>query len=197
MNRFAAIAAAVVGMASATAAFASPPGPGHGALGPTPCLLSDISPAAMACVGWYGGNLNSSSPTDKADSAADLNTLLGVSTYTGPTLTWLEDLVVGGPTIDFTTPLYGMTVVSFHVGAAKGAAGDVGYEGTAFYEFNAGHLPGGLDTFSFNRPGLSNARLFSTGTPGIPEPASWALMILGFAGLGATLRRHRAMAKLA
>ncbi|HET6971712.1 MAG TPA: PEPxxWA-CTERM sorting domain-containing protein [Phenylobacterium sp.] len=29
---------------------------------------------------------------------------------------------------------------------------------------------------------------------GVPEPASWALMILGFGGVGATLRRRRAVA---
>lgn len=29
--------------------------------------------------------------------------------------------------------------------------------------------------------------------PGVPEPASWALMILGFGGVGATLRRRRAV----
>jgi hypothetical protein len=30
--------------------------------------------------------------------------------------------------------------------------------------------------------------------PGVPEPATWAMMLLGFGGLGATLRRRRAQA---
>ena len=30
--------------------------------------------------------------------------------------------------------------------------------------------------------------------PGVPEPAAWALMLLGFSGLGAALRRRRALA---
>jgi hypothetical protein len=33
--------------------------------------------------------------------------------------------------------------------------------------------------------------------PGVPEPATWGLMILGFAGLGAMLRRQRAAATAA
>jgi hypothetical protein len=36
------------------------------------------------------------------------------------------------------------------------------------------------------------ANLQSTG--GVPEPASWAMMILGFFGLGEALRRRRALA---
>jgi PEP-CTERM motif-containing protein len=32
---------------------------------------------------------------------------------------------------------------------------------------------------------------FSTAAPGVPEPASWSLMIAGFAGIGFALRRRR------
>ncbi len=36
-----------------------------------------------------------------------------------------------------------------------------------------------------------------TGTGGgVPEPASWALMIVGFGGLGASMRRQRSLAAL-
>ena len=212
MNRKALTIAVVLAMSVASAAQAKKPPkdppPAGPTLGSTLCKLTDISPSASACAGWYSGNLDGGSAAMNADSASALDTLLGVTTYTAQNLTFLDDIDVSGPTVDFSTPLYGETVVAFHVGAAKGAGG-VGYESTAFYEFNAGDLVGGLDTFTFNLPGLSNARLYSTGTyqppvctldcsggggqqPGVPEPAAWALMILGFGGAGAMLRRRRA-----
>lgn len=48
-------------------------------------------------------------------------------------------------------------------------------------------LPTGV-TFS------SASGVFLTDTTGIPEPASWALMILGFGGVGAAVRRRRSKA---
>lgn len=181
-------AAVALAMGFASAANATPPPPSPPTLGGTPCAAGDITPNALACVGWYNGNLNGGSPTQLFQSAYALNQLLGTNTYTQGNLSWLEDISASGNTVDFVTPLTGLTVVSFHVGGAVGAQGGVGYNGTAFYEFNAGST--GLDTFSFNLPGLSNARLYSTGGA-IPEPGTWALLILGFAGLGTALRMQR------
>jgi hypothetical protein len=46
---------------------------------------------------------------------------------------------------------------------------------------------------------LDNLRLSSTGgtTGGVPEPMSWAMMILGFGGVGGVLRRRRELAAAA
>ena len=177
-------------MASASSALANPLP--LGTLGPTACQLTDItfnsSGHAMACEGWYGGNLDGGNPTMNADSATDLNLLLGTS-FTAATLPDLQDLSsLSGTTIHFSQTLTGITVFAVHVGAADGAGG-VGYEGTAFYEFNAG---AGIssNTIALNVPGLSNARLYETGGA-VPEPASWALMILGFGGVGAVMRSRR------
>ena len=45
---------------------------------------------------------------------------------------------------------------------------------------------------------LSNSRLtwarFSPASTSVPEPASWAMMLLGFAGIGVAVRRRRAPA---
>jgi|CXWL01.1.fsa_nt_gi hypothetical protein len=182
--------AAAIGLGAATTASAAL------VLGGTACGPTDITPAASACRGWYQGNLNSGNATDKADSATALNALLGVASYTGPTLSWLENFNVSGNTVNFTNALFGDTVVSFHVGAAVGAVGGVGYNGTAFFRFDAGNFAGGLDTFSFNRAGLSNARLYYTGKyvpPAVPEPATWAMMLFGLGFVGFTLRRRAAV----
>jgi hypothetical protein len=42
-------------------------------------------------------------------------------------------------------------------------------------------------------PGITSSLTISPGGPlgGVPEPASWALMILGFSAIGATSRRAR------
>lgn len=192
-NLLLAAASASALLFGAGAALAAPPPPDPPTQGSTLCTLADISPSASDCVGWYEGNLNGGSPEKKFQQAYALNTLLGTDDYTQGNITWLEDEVgFGGDnpfTVNFATLLTGLTVVSFHVGGAvgQGDEGAVGYSGTAFYAFNAG---AGLDTFTFNLPGLSNARLYSTGGV-IPEPATWALMILGFGGAGAVLRHRR------
>ncbi|WP_422062107.1 PEPxxWA-CTERM sorting domain-containing protein [Sphingopyxis sp.] len=182
--------AAVAALLVSSAAFAAP---AHAALvtPATGCAVTDISPTAGSCVGWYSGNLNGGSPAMKSDSAEALNLLLGSNTLTGATLTWLEDLSpLSGNSINFAHMLYGDTIVSVHVGAANGQPTGVGYTSTAFFRFDAGS---GLDVLTFNRAGLSNARLYSTGTvPGVPEPSTWAMMFLGFGLLGASLRNRQA-----
>lgn len=165
-------------------------------LGKTACAFTDISPTATSCTGFYEGNLVNGSTL--AQQASALNTFLGTS-FSAATLTVLETLplLTGQPGADFATALYGDTVVGFHVGAAKGQKGSVGYQGTAFYRFDAGNLVGGLDKIAFNRAGLSNARLYSTGKfvrTAVPEPATWGMMLVGFGIVGSTLRRRRSYA---
>jgi hypothetical protein len=50
--------------------------------------------------------------------------------------------------------------------------------------------------FNFD-PGIDTARQFRLDLPGehaVPEPATWAMMIMGFGGVGALVRRRRLMA---
>lgn len=51
---------------------------------------------------------------------------------------------------------------------------------------------GEVDNQLFFHEGLDNVSL--DGTAGVPEPTSWALMLTGFAGLGAMLRSRRRVA---
>jgi hypothetical protein len=58
-----------------------------------------------------------------------------------------------------------------------------------FYDAN-GITSGTIDlSLYFNNSGLSHVDLFDTG--GVPEPATWAMMLLGFGGIGMALRRRR------
>jgi hypothetical protein len=59
-----------------------------------------------------------------------------------------------------------------------------------FYEFDFGSSS--VAGITLGEPGFSNAVLYTT-TPvrGVPEPATWAMMLLGFGGIGMAMRRGR------
>lgn len=49
-----------------------------------------------------------------------------------------------------------------------------------------------LSTWFPNNPGWSHITFFDTaGVPPVPEPATWAMMLLGFLGIGTAVRRSR------
>ena len=145
------------------------------------CANTNVTPNASACTGFYAGNLISGNATDLADSATAINSLLGTS-YTGATLPILETLSsLSGNSINFATLLTGSSVIGVHLGDAGTGLGNR----TAFYR-----ITNGGDILTFNLSGLSNARLFTNGTPAVPEPATWLMMILGFAGIGLTMRKR-------
>jgi hypothetical protein len=57
----------------------------------------------------------------------------------------------------------------------------------------AGHIIAGQSAENGDYPNLgANSAIIGVG--GVPEPASWAMMILGFFGLGSAVRRRRALA---
>lgn len=146
------------------------------------CAVTDITPNAEACAGWFAGNLNSNSPADVAATTAALLSLGLV--YDG---TWEEKLdgLNGSHTVDFATLLTGIVYVGFHHGNGQGGPGN----GTAFYRLDAG---AGLDQFTLFYNASSNAVLFANGVPrGVPEPATWAMMLLGFGAVGGAMRRRR------
>jgi hypothetical protein len=157
-------------------------------LGPHACKLSDlVGVTATACVGWYKGNMNDNSPDAVLATTAALNLLPDGAGFNSSNTAWIDKVDVSGNPIIFDRTMYGPTIVSFHNGAAKGQPNNVGYDGTAFYEFNAGKT--GVTSLTLNVPGWSNAALWLTGS--VPEPATWAMMLTGFGVFGALRRARR------
>jgi hypothetical protein len=154
------------------------------------CGIADISPDALSCTGFFSGNLLSGSP---ANITAQTNALATLG------LTWDQNFagdeklspLNGTHTVDFSTLLTGISYIGIHFGNGEGGPGN----GTAFYKLDAG---AGLDTITLAYNASSDAVLYSTSpVRGVPEPASWAMMIVGFLGVGGTLRRARRLTSAA
>jgi hypothetical protein len=80
----------------------------------------------------------------------------------------------------------------FQGGSAVGCSGQGCFNNTylLFYD-PAGFTSGSFDlTALFNNAGVSHVDLFDHGGA-LPEPGSWALMLLGFGGIGFAMRRRR------
>jgi hypothetical protein len=65
---------------------------------------------------------------------------------------------------------------------------------SGFIEYVGTFVGNGTDTITFysrNDPGYLGLDLVSVQGQGVPEPATWAMMLLGFGGLGSVMRRRR------
>lgn len=152
------------------------------------CTNFTFSVAIISCAGGYGGNLLQGSVTNSNDLAALV--ALGApntGTFVGPKLEGLN-AVTG--VIDFSTLMTGISVFGIHAGGAGGT------NSTFFFRFDAG---AGVDVITItgragaNNSGLSNSALFATGGVGaVPEPSTWAMMLIGFGAVGFSMRRRRA-----
>lgn len=197
MRRILKLALAGAAIAAATSAHATTVTPTS-----DPCGL--VVTNAVACVGYYGGNLltgGAGSATTATEQNYINQLLSGPATtsgagytppYTLSTGTVLASLgtlsgTAGQPfTYDFSPlQLSGWTVFAAHFGNfPDSTAPDV----TAFWLLNLGSTPTSDITIS-NGQGVSNAQIFATAP--VPEPATWGMMLLGFAGVGMALRRSR------
>lgn len=132
---------------------------------------------ANACAGGYEKNLLKGTVQDPGLAALKALGYVGDGSY----LQKLDEL--SGNSINFSSLLVGTTFIGIHYGGG----GDEGGGATSFFRFDAGS---GVDSFDFNRNGLSNAVLFRTGQMGaVPEPATWMFMLLGMTGVGFAMRR--------
>lgn len=184
--RIAASAAAAVGALCVGLGAASP---ANAALVLTDleCTVNDIDPAATACAGWFEGNLLNASNIDEQIEALDQIGFTWDGDWDEVDATKVDAV---GDDFDFATLLSGVTYIGIH----KGKGGQDGVEGTAFFRLEADDV----DIVTLLLSGASSAVFYTTGGDGggggneIPEPGTWALMLLGFGSAGAMLRRRRA-----
>lgn len=157
------------------------------------CALNDISPTAIACA---VASVDDSPVTgnvldNKAiDVTAQINGLAAIGfTWDGTNFADFDKLTPAADgTIDFSELLSGITFVGIHTGGKGGGV-------TYFYKFDAG---ASLDAFTLNLPRGSGAVLYFTGAqvPSVPETATWAMMLGGFAMVGGAMRYRRAKLSL-
>jgi hypothetical protein len=138
------------------------------------------------CVAYSGNLLNQNSI---ADINAALDVLAG-GNFT-PDVTWstleaTEGMVSGNGDdstglLTFSQALTGNVILGVHLGGANSGAD----ERTQFYLFN---FTSPTSQLYLNTQGYSAAVVI----PGsVPEPATWAMMLLGFGAIGFAVRRRR------
>lgn len=153
------------------------------------CDASLPDPNAIDCAGAYAGNLNSESR--EADLNAALDALMGG--YPDIEFGDVEDTKLffeaDGQILEFDEELFGLQIFSIHFGDAGSGIGDH----TILYLFDFGMT--GASSVDLNQNGWSNTVLVTP--PGVvPEPATWAMMLMGFGAAGYAIRRRRRSASL-
>jgi hypothetical protein len=176
----------------ATPSMAAPPPPDGTNFGG--CTTAFTNPDAVACAGYYSGNLLNGSAEDRALQADAIATLPGgAGVFDGSQAAWdaLDpewkiDADNGGTPIDFGITLFGLNIIGAHFGNAfESDHNNV----TVFWLVDFG-TEGGTLTLA-NAQGWSNAVLYTPPGNEVPEPATWAMMLLGFGATGTALRRSR------
>ena len=149
------------------------------------CNAGLPDPDALDCAGAYEGNLNSDSREADLNEAIDI--LLGgdVIDVDFQAIEGTKDFFTGnGQTVTFDSALFGNQIFSIHFGDAGSGIGNH----TILYLFNFGDA--GVTSVDLNQNGFSNAVLVDPGTA-VPEPATWAMMLMGFGAAGFAMRRRR------
>ncbi len=88
-------------------------------------------------------------------------------------------------TITFAQTLSGETVLGVHFGDGGTGLGDR----TQFYRLN---FTSTGDQLTLNTRGFSDGVIIN---PGLPEPSTWAMMLIGFGAVGFGLRRRKGEGK--
>jgi hypothetical protein len=154
------------------------------------CDLGLPTPDAIDCAGYFSGNLLNGSDEDVDNQQQAIASLDGDFVWDGDWNALAGNTILSltnGNQLNFGETMFGLTIIGAHFGDVSGPAGNV----SVFWLFDFGAE--GADFVTLDDPtGWSNATLYTTGDPpGVPEPATWAMMLLGFGAAGTALRRSR------
>jgi hypothetical protein len=181
------VAAFAMSVAPAVAS-AAPPPPFTYLGGCNPDIFSSFVNGTSSCYGFYDKN-EVSGGTGSTPSLGALDALANLGISTPGTI--VEKIGTWNGTANFSTTLYGWTVVGIHWGnylENDDPAGNV----TGFYKFDAGSA--GMNNLGLTAlGGVSNVAVYSTGTQEVPEPASFALVAAGVLGLAGVARRRKSV----
>ncbi|MRW93916.1 PEP-CTERM sorting domain-containing protein [Duganella sp. FT80W] len=165
-----------VSVVSAAFAFCVSPAFAAAKITPSCTVIGPTSVVVEDCTGFFDGNLINHSPADDAAQAASV-LALGGGVWNE---VWVEKKNFSNTsTITFDTKMVGETIIGFHMGGGKDYN-----QSTAFYRFDAG---AGLYSITTNAVGLSDAAIYMT-TP-VPEPETYAMLVMGLGLLAITRRR--------
>lgn len=145
------------------------------------------SPTVISCTVVSGNALSGSNISEAKTALSSLG-----FTWNGTTTYDANAGLGGATTINLSTPITGLTFFGIHFGNSS----PIG-QATAFYEVNAGK---GVSQIKLNSSvtGSSNFEVFNIGSPtGVPEPATWGMMVVGLGMTGAAMRASRRQAQLA
>jgi hypothetical protein len=181
----------VLSALAATIALGALSAPASAAVVPVPdpstCSLAAVS-GAIDCVGYYSGNIFSSSADNKGTQLLALQDLgfVGTPDWTAiyaANSGYKVSPLNGASSVSFAAAplLFGTTYFGIHWGGNQSAVYKLNFEAPTSMVSFLGQNPGGS----------SNAVLFSTQAP-VPEAATWAMMIAGMGVVGASMRRRKA-----
>jgi hypothetical protein len=163
--------------------FATPAQAAHNLTGDDYC--NQTSPTYTTCLAYEGNLLNSAS-IDELNAALD--ELVG-GDYED--VAWADldptKLLISGDgddptgTITFDQALLGSTILGVHFGDGGTQLGN--YTQLYLYDFAQA-----TTQLSLNTQGFSDGVIIN---PGVPEPSTWAMFLVGFGALGALMRRRK------